>query len=118
MALARGRCDVNLSSEWHDIPPMPVVMFSLEQSNHEIREYYGSVIDNLSTLKLYAGSRSLLPILSLIIKEEMEKADGSGVVAIIDNYTKLEERAVLKPGGSSVRIWTVSVSKAWKRVAL
>ena len=54
MALARGRCDVNLSSEWHDIPPMPVVVFSLEQSNHEIREYYGSVIDNLSTLKLYA----------------------------------------------------------------
>ena len=56
-ALARGRSDVNLSAELHDIPPMPVVMFSLEQSNHEIREYYGSVIDNLSTLKLNAGSR-------------------------------------------------------------
>ena len=76
MALARGRCDVNLSSEWHDIPPMPVVMFSLEQSNHEIREYYGSVIDNLSTLKLYAGSRITPAHIITVIKEEMEKADG------------------------------------------
>ena len=75
MALARGRCDVNLSSEWHDIPPMPVVMFSLEQSNHEIREYYGSVIDNLSTLKLYAGSRITPAHIITVIKEEMEKAD-------------------------------------------
>lgn len=96
MALARGRCDVNLSSEWHDIPPMPVVMFSLEQSNHEIREYYGSVIDNLSTLKLYAGSRITPAHIITVIKEEMEKAGGSGVVAIIDNYTKLEERAGVK----------------------
>lgn len=74
MALARGRCDVNLSSEWHDIPPMPVVVFSLEQSNHEIREYYGSVIDNLSTLKLYAGSRITPAHIITVIKEEMEKA--------------------------------------------
>lgn len=96
MALARGRCDVNLSSEWHDIPPMPVVMFSLEQSNHEIREYYGSVIDNLSTLKLYAGSRITPAHIITVIKEEMEKAGDSGVVAIIDNYTKLEERAGVK----------------------
>lgn len=96
MALARGRCDVNLSSEWHDIPPMPVVMFSLEQSNHEIREYYGSVIDNLSTLKLYAGSRITPAHIITVIKEELEKAGGSGVVAIIDNYTKLEERAGVK----------------------
>lgn len=96
MALARGRCDVNLSSEWHDIPPIPVVMFSLEQSNHEIREYYGSVIDNLSTLKLYAGSRITPAHIITVIKEEMEKAGGSGVVAIIDNYTKLEERAGVK----------------------
>ena len=95
-ALARGRCDVNLSSEWHDIPPMPVVMFSLEQSNHEIREYYGSVIDNLSTLKLYAGSRITPAHIITVIKEELEKAGGSGVVAIIDNYTKLEERAGVK----------------------
>ena len=96
MALARGRCDVNLSSEWHDIPPMPVVMFSLEQSNHEIREYYGSVIDNLSTLKLYAGSRITPAHIITVIKEELEKAGDSGVVAIIDNYTKLEERAGVK----------------------
>ena len=96
MALARGRCDVNLSSEWHDIPPMPVVMFSLEQSNHERREYYGSVIDNLSTLKLYAGSRITPAHIITVIKEEMEKAGDSGVVAIIDNYTKLEERAGVK----------------------
>ena len=95
-ALARGRCDVNLSSEWHDIPPMPVVMFSLEQSNHEIREYYGSVIDNLSTLKLYAGSQITPSHIITIIKEELEKAGGSGVVAIIDNYTKLEEQAGVK----------------------
>ncbi len=96
MALARGRCDVNLSSEWHDIPPMPVVMFSLEQSNHEIREYYGSVIDNLSTLKLYAGSQITPAHIITIIKEELEKAGGSGVVVIIDNYTKLEEQAGVK----------------------
>ena len=53
---------------------MPVVVFSLEQSNHEIREYYGSVIDNLSTLKLYAGSRITPAHIITVIKEEMEKA--------------------------------------------
>ena len=95
-ALARGRCDVNLSSEWHDIPPMSVVMFSLEQSNHEIREYYDSVIDNLSTIKLYAGSQITPAHIITIIKEELEKAGGLGVVVIIDNYTKLEGQSGIK----------------------
>ena len=98
-ALARGRCDVNLSSEWHDIPPMSVVMFSLEQSNHEIREYYDSVIDNLSTIKLYAGSQITPAHIITIIKEELEKAGGLGVVVIIDNYTKLEGQS----GGKAMR---------------
>ena len=95
-ALARGRCDVNLSSEWHDIPPMSVVMFALEQSNHEIREYYDSVIDNLSTIKLYAGSQITPAHIITIIKEELEKAGGLGVVVIIDNYTKLEGQSGVK----------------------
>lgn len=89
IALAKGRCDVNLSSEWHDIPPMSVVMFSLEQNYNELSSHYGSVLDGLPRLKLYAGG-CITPVdIINVIKAEMESAGDLGIVVIIDNYTKL-----------------------------
>lgn len=93
IALAKGRCDVKLSPEWHDISPMSVVMFSLEQSNSEIGTYYGSVINDLSTLNLYAGSQIAPAQIITIVEENMRKAGESGIVVIIDNYTKLASQA-------------------------
>lgn len=93
MALVRGHCDVNLSSEWHDIPPMPVVMFSLEQNYNELSSHYGSALDGLPRLKLYAGGCITPADIINIVKTEMEYAGDLGIVVIIDNYTKLASLA-------------------------
>lgn len=96
IALAQGRCDVNLSPVWHSIAPMTVIVFSLEQHYSEISEHYGSVIDNLSTLKIYAEANITPTQIIAILKAEQEKAEKSGIFVVIDNYTKLEERFGVK----------------------
>lgn len=93
IALAKGRCDVSLSSEWHDIPPVPVVMFSLEQNYNELSSHYGSVLDDLPRLKLYAGGCITPADIINVVKTEMEYAGDLGIVVIIDNYTKLASLA-------------------------
>lgn len=96
IALAKGKCDVNLSPIWHNISPMTVVIFSLEQHYSEISEHYGSVIDNLSTLKVYAEANITPTQIISILKKEQEKARESGIFVVIDNYTKLEEQFGVK----------------------
>ena len=96
IALAKGKCDVNLSPVWHNISPMTVVVFSLEQHYSEISEHYGSVIDNLSTLKVYAEANITPSQIISILKKEQEKAGESGIFVVIDNYTKLEEQFGVK----------------------
>lgn len=96
IALAQGRCDVNLSPVWHSIAPMTVIVFSLEQHYSEISEHYGSVIDNLSTLKIYAEANITPTQIIAILKAEQEKTEKSGIFVVIDNYTKLEERFGVK----------------------
>lgn len=96
IALAKGQCDVNLSPEWHSIAPMTVIMFSLEQHYSEISEHYGSVIDSLSTLKIYAEANITPTQIIAILKKEQEKIEGTGIFVVIDNYTKLEERFGVK----------------------
>ncbi len=93
MALVRGQCDVNLSSEWHDIPPIPVVMFSLEQNYNEFSSHYGSVLDDLPRLNLRAGGCIAPAGIIDIVKTEMKNAGDLGIVVIIDNYTKLASLA-------------------------
>lgn len=96
IALAKGQCDINLSPVWHNITPMTVVVFSLEQHYSEISEHYGSVIDSLSTLKIYAEANITPTQIIAVLKEEQEKAKDSGTFVVIDNYTKLEERFGVK----------------------
>lgn len=96
IAIAKGKCDVKLASEWCDIPPTPVLLFSLEQSNEEIDTYYGSVINDLPMLEIYAGSQITPKMIIDVVKEKVLKMNNTGIVVSIDNYSKLEEMAGVK----------------------
>ena len=92
VALAHGYCDVKMSDEWHSISPMQVALFALEQSYGEVAKYYGSAIDNLRTLEIHCEAGLRPEHIISILKGMTEKTDKEGLVAIIDNYTKLENR--------------------------
>ena len=96
IAIAKGKCETSLSPQWENIAPTPVLLFSLEQSVQEINHYYGDTINNLATLKIYADTSITPAQIINIVKKEAEKADNSGLVVVIDNYTKLEEMAGVK----------------------
>ena len=96
IAIAKGKCNINLTHDWHNIPPIHVLLFSLEQSNREIYTYYGSVIDNLPTLDIYADPQIMPTQIIAIIKEKINSINSKGMVVFIDNYTKLEEIAGVK----------------------
>lgn len=91
IAIAKGKCDVKLAPEWCDIPPTPVLLFSLEQSNEEIDTYYGSVINDLPMLEIYAGSQITPKMIIDVVKEKVLKMSNTGIVVFIDNNSKLEE---------------------------
>ena len=96
IAIAKGKCDIKLAPEWYDIPPTPVLLFSLEQSYEEINTYYGSVINNLPMLEIYAGSQITPKKIIDIIKEKKDIITSTGMVVFVDNYSKLEDKAGVK----------------------
>jgi len=92
VSLARGYCNIKMSDKWHSISPMRVALFALEQSYGEVAKYYGSAIDNLRTLEIHCEAGLRPENIISILKGMAEKTDKEGLVAIIDNYTKLENR--------------------------
>lgn len=96
IAIAKGKCDIKLASEWHNIPPTLVLLFSLEQSNEEINTYYGSVVNDLPMLEIYADSQITPKKIIDIIKEKKDIITSTGMVVFIDNYSKLEDKAGVK----------------------
>lgn len=96
IAIAKGKCDIKLAPEWHNIPPTSVLLFSLEQSYEEINTYYGSVINNLPMLEIYADSQITPKKIIDIIKEKKDIITSTGMAVFVDNYSKLEDKAGVK----------------------
>lgn len=92
-AVARGECLVPLTADWHPIPPVHVVYFSLEQTYEELEQHWGAEIESVkSHFHLYCGQYSPAQIVKTV-KEYLEISNEYGVVLYIDNEGKLEEYA-------------------------
>lgn len=96
IALTRGYCEVRMSDEWHDIKPMQVVLFALEQNNKEIAQYYGSAINNLNRLEIHCETGLRTEHILSILRKAIKETTKEGIVAIFDNHTKLEDRCGVK----------------------
>lgn len=93
VAIAGGHCNVPLTANWVPIPPVHVIVFSLEQTMWEIEEHWGAAIDRVkSHLHIYCGQTSPKQIIATV-KNYLEISNEYGVVVYIDNEGKLEEYA-------------------------
>lgn len=93
MDLAAGHCAYPLARQCEDCKPMRVVVFSLEQSDLEIKTYYGDMLEKLQPmLTIYAGREGNTPDKMIEkIKAELMASGKGGVVVIIDNFTTMLE---------------------------
>lgn len=93
VAIAGGHCNVPLTANWLPIPPVHVIVFSLEQTMWEIEEHWGAAIDPVkSHFHIYCGQISPKQIITTV-KDYLEISNEYGVVVYIDNEGKLEEYA-------------------------
>lgn len=95
IAIARGKCEVPLTAKWCSIPPVHVIVFSLEQTDMEIQKFWGAAIEKepvKSHFHIYCGQVFPKQIVETVNKH-LAASNEYGVVLYIDNMGKLEEYA-------------------------
>ena len=95
MDLAAGHPAYPLTRSFEDRKPIRVVVFALEQSDLDIKTYYGDRLEKLQPMiTIHAGVERNTPGRMLeIIKAELMAGGTGGVVVIIDNFTTLLENS-------------------------